>query len=179
VTLVKGQSGNPKGRPPGLGEVARLRAAIAEHMPEIVERLVTKATVEGDVQAARLPLERVLPPVKAVALPEPLPVPATGRLAERAEAVLRAMGEGEVSPDAGEALAGLTALARLQVIDDLERRIAALEQRRHADDRKPDAAGVEAIEQRRLIAWWWRAGLRARPWADSRRSPCRSPTFRT
>ena len=141
MTWRKGQSGNPKGRPPGSGEVARLRAAIAEHVPTIITRLVERATMEGDTQAARLLLERVLPPVKAVALPEPLPVPATGSLAERAEAVLAAMAAGQASPDAAEAaLAGLVAVARLRTIDDLERRIAALEERSKPDGRKLEAA---------------------------------------
>ena len=135
-----GQSGNPAGRRPGTGEVARLRSAIAKHVPEIVERLVTKATVEGDVQAARLLLERVLPPVKPVALPEPLPLPATGSLAERGEAALRAMAKGEVSPDAVEAaLAGLTALARLRLVDELEARVAALEAKGGANARADEA----------------------------------------
>jgi hypothetical protein len=141
VTWRKGQSGNPKGRPPGLGEVSRLRAAIAEHVPALIARLVERATMEGDVQAARLLLERVIPPAKATALPEPLPLPATGSLAERGEAVLAAMAAGQASPDVAEAaLAGLAVVAKLQVIDDLARRIAALEQRGHTDDRKLEAA---------------------------------------
>ena len=141
MTWRKGQSGNPKGRPPGSGEVARLRAAIAEHVPTIITRLVERATMEGDTQAARLLLERVLPPVKAVALPEPLPLPAVGSLAERAEAVLAALAAGQASPDAAEtALAGLAAVARLRAIDDLERRIAALEERSKPDGRKLEAA---------------------------------------
>jgi hypothetical protein len=140
VTWRKGQSGNPKGRPPGVGEVARLRAAISQHLPEVLDRLVQQAR-DGDTQAARLLLERVLPPVKAVALPEPLPVPAVGSLAERAEAVLAAMAKGEASADAAEAaLAGLGAVARLRLIDDLERRIAALEERSKPDGRKLEAA---------------------------------------
>ena len=140
MTWRKGQSGNPKGRPPGVGEVARLRAAISQHLPEVLDRLVQQAR-DGDTQAARLLLERVLPPVKAVALPEPLPVPAVGSLAERAEAVLAAMAKGEASADAAEAaLAGLGAVARLRLIDDLERRIAALEERSKPDGRKLEAA---------------------------------------
>ena len=139
MTWRKGQSGNPKGRPPGVGEVARLRAAISQHLPEVLDRLVQQAR-DGDTQAARLLLERVLPPVKAVALPEPLPVPAVGSLAERAEAVLAAMAKGEASADAAEAaLAGLGAVARLRLIDDLERRIALLEAKE-----KPNARAGEA-----------------------------------
>jgi len=140
VTWRKGQSGNPKGRPPGTGEVARLRAAISAHVPTIIARLVERATMEGDTQAARLLLERVLPPVKAAALAEPLPVPATGSLAERAEAVLAAMAAGQASPDAAEAaMAGLATLARLRVIDDLERRISALEAKERSNARADEA----------------------------------------
>jgi len=140
LTWRKGQSGNPKGRPPGTGEVARLRAAISAHVPAIITRLVERATMEGDTQAARLLLERVLPPVKAVALPEAVPLPATGSLAERAEAVLAALAAGQASPDAAEAaLAGLAALARLRVIDDLERRISVLETKEKSNARTGEA----------------------------------------
>ena len=145
MTWRKGQSGNPKGRPPGSGEVARLRAAISAHVPAIITRLVERATMEGDTQAARLLLERVLPPVKAMALPEAVPLPATGSLAERGEAVLQALAAGQASPDAAEAaMAGLATLARLRVIDDLERRIAALEERSKPDGRKLEAADRSA-----------------------------------
>ena len=47
-----GESGNPAGRRPGSGKVAELRESIAEHIPEIVSRLV-EAAKGGDVGAAR------------------------------------------------------------------------------------------------------------------------------
>lgn len=59
-----GESGNPAGRRPGSGEVARLRAAIAEHLPSLIQTLIDRA-LSGDVAAARLMLERVIPPLKA------------------------------------------------------------------------------------------------------------------
>jgi hypothetical protein len=52
-----GQSGNPAGRPPGLGEVGRFRAAIGDRVPELLAAMMTRA-LEGDVGAARLLLER-------------------------------------------------------------------------------------------------------------------------
>ena len=36
-----GQSGNPAGRKPGTGEVAKIRAAIAKQVPAIIKQLQT------------------------------------------------------------------------------------------------------------------------------------------
>ena len=60
-----GQSGNPAGRPPGVGEVSKLRAAIGERMPELLAAMMSKA-LEGDVGAARLLLERAIAPLKGI-----------------------------------------------------------------------------------------------------------------
>ena len=48
----KGESGNPKGRTPGTGEVPKIRAAIAARVPEILDKLMALA-LEGDTGAAR------------------------------------------------------------------------------------------------------------------------------
>jgi len=69
-----GESGNLKGKPPGSGELQKLRAAIGEHVPEIINQLVAAAR-GGDIQAARLILERVLPPVKAIEQPQTIDLP--------------------------------------------------------------------------------------------------------
>jgi hypothetical protein len=55
-----GQSGNPAGRKPGAGEVAKIRAAISDRVP----KLLAKA-LQGGVGAARLLLERAVAPLKA------------------------------------------------------------------------------------------------------------------
>ena len=59
-----GESGNPAGRKPGSGEVARLRAAMAVHVPALVAVLVERA-LSGEIGAARLLLERTIAPLKA------------------------------------------------------------------------------------------------------------------
>ncbi len=47
-----GQSGNPKGRKPGTGEVKKLRNSIAEHIPGIINKLVD-ATRRPDNRISR------------------------------------------------------------------------------------------------------------------------------
>ena len=69
-----GESGNPAGRPPGAGEVAKLRASIAERVPQLLAAMMTKA-LEGDVGAARLLLERAIAPLKAAEQTQALTLP--------------------------------------------------------------------------------------------------------
>jgi hypothetical protein len=121
-----GESGNPAGRPKGSSPVAALRAQIGEAVPEILKALEAKAK-EGDPAASRLLLERVLPPVKADELPVQIDI--TGdTLSDRAECVMKALADGEIAPSqAAQLLTALGTLAKVHEIDELERRIAALE----------------------------------------------------
>lgn len=121
-----GQSGNPAGRPKGTGEVSKLREAIKAHVPAIVERLTAQA-LEGDVQSARLLLERTIAPLKAVEPSQALALP-NGTLTEQGRAVLAAVAAGELAPGQGAALvSAIGALARVSEIDELAARVAALE----------------------------------------------------
>lgn len=126
-----GESGNPKGRARGCGEVGRLRASIAKHVPDIITGLVVAAKA-GDAASARLLLERVIPPIKAAELPAPMKLP-DGSLVDQGRAVLMAAGAGALAPgQAAQLLAGLGLLARLIETDELAARIAALEAK-HGD----------------------------------------------
>lgn len=82
--------------------------AISEHMPEIIEQLVEKART-GDVQAARLLLERVLPPVKAAESTLELDLPKGASLTEQGVAIVRAVANGTIvrPSQAGALLTGL------------------------------------------------------------------------
>ena len=123
-----GQTGNPKGRPPGQSEITRLRAALAGDVPDILAGLVMAAK-GGDVQAARLILERILPPVKAIEQAVELQLPAGGTLTAQGRAVLSAVSGGDLAPSQGAALlAGIGTLARVTELDELTARITALEQ---------------------------------------------------
>lgn len=125
--FVKGQSGNPAGRPKNCGVIAELRGSINKHVPEIIEKLVIAAKA-GDVQAAKLLLERVVPPVKSTEEKVQFSLIENGDLTEQGKAILQAASEGELTPtQAGSLLSGLGTLAKIKEIDELEKRITALE----------------------------------------------------
>lgn len=122
-----GQSGNPKGRPTGTGEVAKLRAAIADRVPELLSKLMAQA-LEGDTAAARLLLERAIAPLKAAEQPQALTLP-DGTLTDQGRAVLASVASGELAPGQGAALLGaIGTLARVAEVDELAARITFLEQ---------------------------------------------------
>jgi hypothetical protein len=121
-----GQSGNPAGCKPGTGEVAKIRAAINDRVPELLAALLAKA-LEGDVGAARLLLERAVAPLKAAEQAEKISLP-EGSLTDQGRAVLRAVAAGQLAPGQGAALLGaIGTLARVTEIDELEARLSKLE----------------------------------------------------
>lgn len=120
-----GQSGNPKGRPKDKTPATLLRKSIAADMPEILQTLVNLAK-GGDVQAARVLLDRICPPLKPQALAINLPV--NGSLTEQGCEIIKATMAGQIPPDIGSQL--ITALAnqaKVIEIDELIKRVEALE----------------------------------------------------
>ncbi len=62
----QGQSGNPRGRPrKSQKSMAQLRSQISEHLPDVIE-VLANAAKEGDVQAARILVERSVPSMRAL-----------------------------------------------------------------------------------------------------------------
>jgi hypothetical protein len=125
----KGHSGNPHGRrAKGLATAERLRNALVKDLPAILEGIV-KAAKGGDIAAARMILERVLPPLKAIEIPAFL-APLDGSLSEQGQTVLAAMAAGALAPgQAAQILGAIAAQARVVEVDELGRRLEALEQR--------------------------------------------------
>lgn len=122
-----GVSGNPSGRPKGIeNPQAKLRRSIEQHIPDIIAQLVEQAK-HGDAQAARLLIERVLPPIKASEQPQVIPIPGA-TLTEQGMAVLDAVSTGTLAPSQGSALiTAIGQLAKISEIDALEKRISAIE----------------------------------------------------
>lgn len=124
----KGQSGNPKGRPKATYNNAdTLRALMGTDAPAIIRKLVELA-LGGDVNAARLVLERLVPAIKAAELPVALALPADADLADQGRSVIAVLAAGQIPPgQAASILQALAGVARLVELTELEKRIAALE----------------------------------------------------
>lgn len=120
-----GQSGNPGGRPRRIGQVR----ALLEHKRE---ELVTKAielALAGDVAALRLCMERLAPPLRPTT--EPVEIPGLAQastLTEKCQVIVSAVGNALISPTVGsELLSAMGNLAKALEVDELARRVAALE----------------------------------------------------
>lgn len=122
----RGESGNPRGRPAGVGPAAELRAAIADFAPALVQ-VLARAAAAGDVSAARALLAYVLPPLRPVEAPVQIQVGGSS-LTDRALATVEAMQAGRIAPESARlAVATMAETARLRELDQLEARIAKLE----------------------------------------------------
>lgn len=124
----KGQSGNPNGRrAKGLATAERLRNALVKDLPAILKVIVTNAKA-GDLNAAKTILERVLPPLKAIEVPTLLDE-LTGTLSQQGQEIIRAMADGRLAPgQASQLLMAIGAQAKILEVDEMARRIEAIEQ---------------------------------------------------
>ena len=100
-------------------------------LPAIVAKVV-EAAKGGDMQAANLILSRVLPPLRpSRALIELDNVPERGTAAELAQALVAAAAHGKLPSDAAaDLVAAIAATARIIEVEELARRITALEVQR-------------------------------------------------
>lgn len=125
-----GVSGNRRGRP--AGRRAGLAGALdnmAEGEAERVLQAVIDRAGRGDMQAAETILRRLWPAPRgarvAVAMP---PVSDAKSAAVAAGVVVAEVAAGHLAPEDGQAVLGLLEGAvRLAALDDMERRLAALE----------------------------------------------------
>ena len=124
----KGKSGNPKGRPPGKSPITKMRESLMGDIPDILKALVEGAKA-GDPACAKLILERVLPSLKPSEMPVALALNGE-TLTDKGKMVLDAIADGQIAPAQGAQLvAAIGQLARVSEIDELQRRVEALEGR--------------------------------------------------
>jgi hypothetical protein len=128
----KGQSGNPKGKTRGTKNNATLAAEelLRGELNGICRRLIEEA-LEGNMQAIKLVLDRVLPARKNPTVPISLPKLNSSSDALNALSVITdAVGTAEISPDEGEVLPRIVnSYVKALEVYDFEKRLTALEQK--------------------------------------------------
>ena len=136
----KGQSGNPKGRRKAHLGCQKLRDLISDHSESLIKRLLLAAVNDGDVAAAKLLIDRAVPPLKGVELPTPFPIPPDASLADQGRAVVLALSRGKLpASQAGALLQGLATLGRLFEVDEILERLGRAEAEIQAMQRQPPA----------------------------------------
>lgn len=111
---------------------AKLSQRMLADAEEIVSALVEKAK-EGEVGAASLILARVLPALRSQAEKVQFEFDPTAPATRQVEQVLAAIAGGVVAPDVGrQIIEAIGALSTIRATEELESRLAALEQERRA-----------------------------------------------
>ncbi|MDP3850377.1 MAG: hypothetical protein Q8Q59_07735 [Luteolibacter sp.] len=118
-------SGNPAGRPKC--EAVALRQSLADGASGVVEAVLLAAQC-GDMQAAKIVLDRIIPPLKSATLPVHVTLADDQSPLAIARAVLEAAAAGTLPPDiAAQLVTAAGTLARVEEVEELRDRLAALE----------------------------------------------------
>jgi hypothetical protein len=128
--FIKGQSGNPAGRPRGSrNRATRAMQTLLDGEAQALTRKAVELALEGDTTALRLCLERLMPPRRDRATPLSLPqVREAGDLMSAMAVIMAAAARGKISPGEGMGLAKLVDFF-LKAIEthDFDRRLRLLE----------------------------------------------------
>lgn len=126
----RGQSGNPNGKPKGAKNKSTLAAeAFLEGSLERICRRIEDEAINGNMQAAKMVLERFLPPRKDRLIRLDLPEIKTYEdILSASTLIISAICKGEISPYEGEALSKTIDLhSKILEANEHECRLQALE----------------------------------------------------
>lgn len=128
--FVKGQSGNPKGKPKGARHTAtQISYALMEGNLEEVLATVIERAKSGDMAACKMVLDKVLPNTKDRSIAVEIPLINDLSDVGKAQAeILQAVSIGDITPNEGERISSIIEARRRSIeIIDLEARISQLE----------------------------------------------------
>lgn len=121
------RSPHPPGRPKGSNPQTKLMQRMLADADGILDAILARA-LSGDVGAASLILNRIVPTLKAQAEKIQINFDATAPAGQQVEAVLEAIASGVIAADVGKQLIdAIGALSQVRANEELEARIAALE----------------------------------------------------
>ena len=127
MPFVKGQSGNPEGKRPGTrNKKTEMAEELMRNAAEAIMRVVLDAAQGGDMAAARMILDRLVPIRRG--RPVEFDLPKDADVVTTLHGVLTATARGDLTPDEAQSLAAVVETKRRAVETcELETRIAALE----------------------------------------------------
>jgi hypothetical protein len=128
----KGKSGNPKGKPKGAKNKSTLMAeTLLDNEAENITRKAVQLALDGDVNALRLVLSRIIPIKRDRHINLELPELGDTQDALKAiSAVVDSVGAGEITPMEGRTIASLLEVHRRTLeMEELEQRLEELEAR--------------------------------------------------
>lgn len=102
----KGQSGNPKGKTKGTkNKATRIVESLMQNELDSICQKLLELAVDGNIQAIKLVLDRILPPKASRSVEIAIPKIENAKDALQAiSMVIHAVGEGELTPSEGEAI---------------------------------------------------------------------------
>lgn len=128
--FTKGRSGNPKGKPKGARHRSSLIAEqlFADEIQDICKTVIEEAKA-GNMQAARIILDRLLPPRKDNPIQIDLPkMESSSDILKAVGCITHAVGIGQISPSEGEAFARIVDIhTKALELVEFEQRLIALE----------------------------------------------------
>lgn len=137
MPFQKGKSGNASGRPRGKTAAVTLRTAIEQAAPDIIQVLIQQANT-GDVQAAKVLLDRICPTLKPVS-PSIALVVDTSDLLKAGAAVITSTANGALPVETGSTLMGMLAQqAKMVETQEILTRLEALEAKNKKNTQQPN-----------------------------------------
>lgn len=138
----RGGPGNPNVRRQGEYQAALHDVVSPQRFRGVLMRLLKAVAEKGDMQAARIIIDRVLGKPRSEPLPEaalvmPEDLRTTADVSKATNALLQAVASGQVSPEDGQRIASIIEAKRKGIeTEDLERRITELEVRAKQERRE-------------------------------------------
>ncbi len=102
--------------------------ALLDGEAEVLTRKIIELAKNGDIQALKVCIDRLCPPMKAQSAPIQVEIPDTDSISDIASAFIKAAADGRLPSDvATQLVSAVGTLAHVKEIDELKERLAALE----------------------------------------------------
>ena len=126
---MKGGKREGAGRPKGSGQAAHYRAMLEPYAEQLIQQVVDLAK-DGDMAALKLCFDRLCAPLRPTdRLITIEGMIDTKELSDKGELVLANVASGDITPSEAQSLmTAISSQARIIEVDELERRVAELEQ---------------------------------------------------